>query len=494
MTSPQDVLDLAILADVHYINQADHVCPIPTRNAPFGREFLQRVWRRIQRTGPPDALVLMGDLVDNGKALGAEQDLAALKAELEGIGVPILVVPGNHDGDPDRLLRLFNDRPGFHEINGYVLMTFVDRYDSEDRAARSSEGLALIREAISAHPGAPLLVFQHNPIHPPIESTYPYNLTNAPEVMKTYAENGVVLSVSGHLHRGSPLSCSDGVSYVTCPALCEAPFRFLRIQVRGHEVTVREETLRMPEEPPLVDVHVHTQYAYCATTVTAVDAIERAEKFGLSGIILTEHAGQLYVSSEDYWGGRFLNEPELLRRARTEGRDRMRAYRREMQALRSSFVRVGLEVECDRNGELTLLEEDEEGWDLLIGAVHNLPETFDGDVERGFMTVTEKLLQQRVAVLAHPFRFFRRHNTDIPRHLFRPMARLLAAYGCAAEVNFHTNEPDPDFFRCCLEEGVPIALGSDAHALYEVGEFAPHLEMLRGAGAGEKLEDMLFSL
>jgi len=494
VTSERDALDLVIVADVHYVDQADHTCPIPARNAPLGRELIQRAWRRIERTGSPDAIVLMGDLVDNGEAPGAERDLAALKTELEGIGIPILVVPGNHDGDPDRLLRLFDDRPGLHEINGYALVTFVDRYDSEDRAARSSEGLALIREVASTHPGAPLLVFQHNPIYPPVESSYPYNLTNTPEVMRSYAENGVVLSISGHLHPGSPLNYADGVGYVTCPALCEAPFRFLHIQVRGHEVTVREETLKMPEAPPLVDGHVHTQYAYCATTVTAAGAIERARKFGLAGITLTEHAGQLYVSREDYWGGRFLNEPELLRRARTEGQDRMRSYRAEMESLRSSFVRIGLEVECDRNGELTLLDEDREGWDLLIGAVHYLPETLVGEVENGFMAATEKLLQQNVAVLAHPFRFFRRHKTDTPRHLFRPMAQLLAAHGAAAEINFHTNEPNPDFFRCCLEEGVPIALGSDAHALYEVGEFAPHLNLLRQAGVGENLEEVLFSL
>ena len=492
MTSEQNALDLVVIADVHYVGQADHICPIPSRNAPLGGELLQRMWRRIQRKGLPDALVLMGDLVDNGEAPGAERDLAALKAQLEDTHVPVLVVPGNHDGDPDRLLRLFRDRPGLHEINGYGLITFADRYDPDDRAARAQEGLALIREVTSAHPRVPLLVFQHNPIHPPVESTYPYNLTNTPEVMRAYAENGVVLSVSGHLHTGSPLCYADRVGYVTCPALCEAPFRFLRVQVRGGQVAVQEESLRMSGGPPLVDVHVHTQYAYCATTVTAADAIERAEKFGLSGIVLTEHAGHLYVSREDPWWS-FLNDPDMMRRCRAEGRDRMAAYRAEMEPLRSPSVRLGLEVECNRDGGLALLDEDREDWDLLVGAVHELPETCSGAVESDFMAITEKLLQQDVAVLAHPFRFFRRHKMETPRHLFRPMAQLLAAYRAAAEINFHTNEPDPDFFRCCLEEGVPIAFGSDAHALYEVGEFAPHLKVLREAGAGEELGEVLFS-
>lgn len=493
MASERDELDLVILADVHYVNEADHICPVPTRNAPLGRELVDRAWRRIQRSGTPDAIVVMGDLVDNGEAADAERDLAALKAQLEKTGVPVVAVPGNHDGDPDRLLGIFDDRPGLHEIKGHLLVTFADRYDPEDRSARSTEGLALIREVASGRPNAPLLAFQHNPIHPPIESSYPYNLTNSSEVMRTYAESGVVLSVSGHLHPGSPLDYVDGVGYVVCPALCEAPFRFLRIRVRGREVAVWEESLGMPDEPPLVDVHVHTQYAYCATTVTATGAIDRAEKFGLSGIVLTEHAGHLYVSREDPWWS-FLNDPDMKQRCRAEGRDRMSAYRAEMGALRSSSVRLGLEVECDRDGELALLDEDRAGWDLMVGAVHELPGAFGEHVESGFMAVTEKLLQHQVAVLAHPFRFFRRHKMEIPRHLFRPVARLLAEYGAAAEINFHTNEPNPAFFRCCLEESVPIALGSDAHALYEVGEFGPHMEVLREAGAGEVLGEVLFSL
>lgn len=221
----QDTLDLAIIADVHYVCRADRICSISERNAHLGRELLQRALRRIQLSGPPDALVLMGDLVDDGKARGAEQDLAALKEELEGAGVPAIVVPGNHDGDPERLLHIFGDRLGIHEVKGYLLITFVDRYDPDDRAERSREGLALVRDVASSHPGVPLIVFQHNPIYPPIESFYPYNLSNASEVMKVYSENGVVLSVSGHLHNGHELIYAEGVGYIICPALCEAPFR-----------------------------------------------------------------------------------------------------------------------------------------------------------------------------------------------------------------------------------------------------------------------------
>ena len=63
----------------------------------------------------------------------------------------------------------------------------------------------------------------------------------------------------------------------------------------------------------------------------------------------------------------------------------------------------------------------------------------------------------------------------------------------AAELNFHSNEPPPDFVRMCLEAGVRLALGSDAHNLYEVGEFAPHLALLRECGYDGDLGAVLWS-
>ncbi|OPZ68560.1 MAG: hypothetical protein BWY83_02265 [bacterium ADurb.Bin478] len=91
-----------------------------------------------------------------------------------------------------------------------------------------------------------------------------------------------------------------------------------------------------------------------------------------------------------------------------------------------------------------------------------------------------------IQVLAHPFRVFRKAKREVPRDLFQPLARLLKENGVAAEINFHTNQPDPDFFRICMEEMTPIVLGSDAHNLYEIGEFMPHLSLLAGIGMSSR--------
>jgi putative hydrolase len=72
-----------------------------------------------------------------------------------------------------------------------------------------------------------------------------------------------------------------------------------------------------------------------------------------------------------------------------------------------------------------------------------------------------------------------------------PVAELLARSGAAAEINFHNNEPDPEFIAICIERGVKIAFGSDAHALHEVGAFYPHLSVLREAAGRQDIADLL---
>lgn len=490
-------IHLLLLADVHYVRKAQHECAIAARKAGWGLELVRRAIRRVHRHGRVDAVVLMGDLVDNGEAPGAEEDLRDLRKEVRSLGIPVIVVPGNHDGDASRLLRLFGDQAGIHPLKGYQLVTFVDAYGSSDEAARRRRDLRIVQEAATEDPASPIIVFQHNPIHPPVESTYPYNLTNAREVMEAYEAAGVLLSVSAHYHPGILHEVSGGIPYLTCPALCEAPFVFLTLSLSGRSVTIEEIPLAY-QPVALTDCHVHTEYAYCADDITARAAVERAEAFRVPRMCLTEHAGQLYLSAEDYWGGKFRTDARLIPREQAAGRGRMAQFRREMEGLRSDRVGVGLEVELDADGKLTLLDEDRAGLDVLIGAVHVLPQLRSdapdlGRVTQEFIADTERIVTAGVDILAHPFRVFRRAKLPVPKDLYKPVAELLAAHSVAAEVNYHTNEPDPRFFEICLEHGVRIAIGSDAHGLWEVGELNPHRQLLLQIATAEEVGELLFA-
>ena len=494
-----DELNLLVITDLHYVNRAQHKCAVPARQASLGLELAQRALRWAQRRVDADAIVLLGDLVDNGLAGDVDLDLKELSDEIRRLDKPVIVVPGNHDFVPERVLEIFGDEPGPRAIKGCQVVTFVDRYDEKDFATRGQDALNMLRSVRAENPDATLVVLQHNPIHPPIESSYPFHLTDNAEVMRTYSECRVGLSISGHYHPGQPLSESGGVRYLTAPALSESPFRFMHVRLRGAEVEVREVRLgdlRAAADFPLVDIHMHTHYAYCDAGMEPVQAIERAQALGLDGIVLSEHAGHLYGPAKDYWSGAIQDDPLLMRRNKAEGKARMEQYLAEMEPLRSEFVGLALEVDVAAGGGMTLLDEDRHGWDFLIAAVHRIPDldpkaASAAEASRAFMRANEQALALPVQVLAHPFRYFRRAGLPTPKELFRPLARMIAQAGVAAEINYHTNEPDPEFLSYCLEEGARLALGSDAHSLVEVAEMQPHLELLRqigfDAGKGPRL-------
>ena len=236
----------------------------------------------------------------------------------------------------------------------------------------------------------------------------------------------------------------------------------------------------------IADNHCHTEFAYCAEDITIKSALKKAELLGLDHICFTEHAAQLYLSAKDYWSGRFFSQLNSIKNTGNSGVNRMESYRRKFLKVGSPLGKIGLEVEVDRNGKLALLPEDENGWDLLIGALHYLPlEDLNGgtrQLHRRFLWACESLFKNGVDVLAHPFRFFRRHNLPASRTLYRPLVQMLKELKVAAELNFHTDEPGLDFFRICLAEGVKISLGTDSHNMLEVADFSAHFEFLKKLG------------
>jgi putative hydrolase len=136
---------------------------------------------------------------------------------------------------------------------------------------------------------------------------------------------------------------------------------------------------------------------------------------------------------------------------------------------------------------LVLRPGDREHFDYLIGSIHRLPELTaavprQGILETEFMALLGRLVENGIDILAHPFRVFRRAGFVPPERLFAPTADLLRAHRVAVEINFHTNQPPVEFVRLCLDRGLRFSFGSDAHNLYEIGDFADHLKLLQDAG------------
>ena len=239
----------------------------------------------------------------------------------------------------------------------------------------------------------------------------------------------------------------------------------------------------------IFDTHVHTDFAYCADddmSPARTTAIAREARYG---ICLVEHAGQLYVEEDDYWNGRFIEEPDIIYE---QNHNRMDEYIEVTSGFVSKDVRIGIEVDVDKNGELTLRNEHKGSWDIVIGAVHQLPRRFADDIEGGFLWSVDALCQNGVDTLAHPFRYFLRNDLRVPTDLFAPTVQILKKYGVAAELNFHTNEPSKQFFEMCIAQGVKISVGSDAHSLHEVCDLSAHIGLLQSICGSEDLAEVLY--
>ena len=484
MTRP--ALNLLVVTDLHDVHAAPADCQLPQRRCELGRVLLRKVLLRLKHEGlRPDVLILLGDLVDNGQKPGAREDLAALADEARQSGLPLLAVPGNHDSGAG-FDELFQTGPGLHELGGYGFLLFQDEVGEGEVTRRREADLALPGRVAAERPGLPLIALQHTPLHPRIDSDYPYTLENAEAVLQGYEESNVLLSLSGHYHAGQPATSFGNVICHTVPALCESPFRFSFIRLDGRGIEVREKALKL-DVPGLADAHCHSQYAYCASTVNAEMDVALSRALGVGRLCLTEHTFQLYFDKDDAWSFRWQSDETMVRDAWASRRGRMDEYRRFARPFRSEFVRLGLEVDLYGDGRLLVAPEDALGWDVLVGGIHAIPGLIrkvssQGDSERLFKKAVEQMLDQPIHVLAHPFRYFRRSGLEEPVHLFGWMAGRLARAGVAAEINFHTNTNNPRFFRECVDRGAKIALGTDSHDLAEVGELVPHLEVLKQAG------------
>jgi histidinol phosphatase-like PHP family hydrolase len=485
---------LLAITDLHYTGLSRQTAQHPPLRGELSRTLLKKVFQRLEYMGvKPDLAVLLGDVVECGTDGNANLDLISLNGELTRSGIPVLSVPGNHDPDPETFNAFFNTSPGFHEIGGYGFITYNDTYNDAHECSRSDAAIEETKALAHAHPGMPLIALQHCPIYPPIDSHYPYRPTNVAEIMDAFQKAGVVLSLSGHYHKGQKARAHEGVLYHTVPALCEQPFRFSLIRLNGARAEVEELSLAM-QMPNIVDVHSHTEHAYCGTTVDTSSCIALSQALGVSTLCITEHAFQLYFEKKTAMGFKWQSDPASVEAVwSAPGRFRMEAYRRFAEKLRSPFVKIGLEVDLYDNGKLLLAPEDEEAdWDIFIGAIHAIQDFVPGktsqkDAEKLFIRDVERLVDHNIDVLAHAFRFFPRNHLDVPTHLYPVVAELLADSGVAAEVNFHTYRPDPEFIRLCAEKGVKIALASDTHDLAEAGEFWPHVNVLKQAGITPKM-------
>lgn len=242
------------------------------------------------------------------------------------------------------------------------------------------------------------------------------------------------------------------------------------------------------------DCHCHTEFAYCGSGIVAADAVGQCRARGLAGVCIVEHAPQLYCRADDFWHARHIREPETWR---VKDHSRMKQFQKAMEPLRDGYVRLGLEVELDHAGDLTVLPDDRAWADVLLGAIHWLPgaqrEMSPEQWDERFVSACEAILAGDVDILAHPFRVYSSVERTPPHDVVTQIVSMLAETGTAAELNLHhTSVPDVSFLRACIDRGVRIALGSDAHETRNAGDLHEHLRILSEALPDRMPENVLY--
>jgi len=207
-----------------------------------------------------DAVVVTGDLLDVPDYILSgddyydyrrelfEQETAAdyrlLRGQLEACGLPWMVLPGNHDWIPV-MAEVFGDQPLTMEVGGYRLVSFWDR-DFYSHVPRRLDRERMLWDAMLADQASPPQIhLQHYVITPELNQGWPHTYFEGEFLRRRMVDSGrVVLSLSGHYHRGTELLDDGPCRFATAPAFGEFPHPIRFYDLTDGGVTMVEESLR----------------------------------------------------------------------------------------------------------------------------------------------------------------------------------------------------------------------------------------------------------
>jgi Icc protein len=206
---------LAQLSDLHIGGNENGIDPVPC---------LEAVVEAVRSLpNEPDAVLVSGDLTHDG----GEREFQIARELLERLGIPLHVLPGNHD---DRaLLREAFELPGEGaepvnysvDVGGLRLVAFDSNVPGQDPGRYGSEQLHWLDTALAAQPDRPTLLAMH---HPPLATGVrewdeinlePGQREALAEVVAQHPQLRAI--VGGHLHRTAASSLA-GCPVVSVPS------------------------------------------------------------------------------------------------------------------------------------------------------------------------------------------------------------------------------------------------------------------------------------
>lgn len=225
----------------------------------------------------PDALILSGDLSFNGERASHEA-LADKLARVEAAGIPVLVIPGNHDLNSRNAVRFeaesyervdsvtAEDFRAIYQPFGYdgalsrdssslsyvagisdsLRVLMVDVNTSDLPGAAGPQTVAWIQEQLAQarRDGCRVITVSHqNLINHSDLLTAGYSIVNANVLRMLYADAPVLCNLSGHIHMQHMNVTNAGIWDIATSSLAVAPNQYGVLTVSERGLSYRTEAV-----------------------------------------------------------------------------------------------------------------------------------------------------------------------------------------------------------------------------------------------------------
>lgn len=244
------------LTDLHLRRSQSGTANQPERLSREIPDLLQRLADRLHEWAP-NVIAMTGDLLDvpedvlNGnlrlreptagaEAVGAAfEDYRWIRKWLDSVGVPWVVIPGNHDHRRAFSSSFQTASPDVC-YGGWRFIGFDDDLDPGRTPTRFNAERHRF-QSVCNNDASPQIHLQHYMLRPRLHRRTPYSYKPAVGlVTRIEATPNVRLVLSGHYHPGAYAKSTCGVVYSTAPAFCETPFRFRLIDLLGlDEISIK---------------------------------------------------------------------------------------------------------------------------------------------------------------------------------------------------------------------------------------------------------------
>jgi 3',5'-cyclic AMP phosphodiesterase CpdA len=265
----------------------------------FGRvdEALLDPLRELVHRIAPDVVVVSGDLTQRAKS----EQFEAARAWLDTLPGPQIIVPGNHDISLYNVFRRFlqpltrykryitddldpiyvDSEIAVLGVNTARSLTFKDGRVNKEQVASIKAQLAGLDKDVTR------VIVTHHPFDLPLTADDDDLVDRAPMAMEAFAECGVDILLSGHMHTSNSKSTADRYQFGEYAALVVQAGT--ATSTRGRGETNSFNVVKVA--PDVVEVE-----RYGWDVISSSFSLMKVEKFFRSGNVWAAHTDGLYAA------------------------------------------------------------------------------------------------------------------------------------------------------------------------------------------------------